>query len=91
MTGYDCGGKQPTHHRRGRSNADVRRATQVLAQQGQSQPSAGGAILAGSTTREAIEALVARDPFVAEGVVNAEIIEIAPNKASEQLSFLVPA
>jgi hypothetical protein len=29
------------------------------------------------------------DPFVAEGVVSAEIIEIAPAKTDERLNFLV--
>jgi hypothetical protein len=30
-----------------------------------------------------------QDPFVAEGVVSAEILEIAPGRADERLKFLL--
>lgn len=53
------------------------------------QPKLGGAILALDATLEEIQRIVERDPFVAEGVVSAEIIEITPSKVSEQLSFLL--
>ena len=42
------------------------------------QRNAGGGILAHGMSRAALEAFVAEDPFVAEGVVAAEIHEIAP-------------
>ena len=52
------------------------------------QPSLGGGIFAHKATRTEQDARVNSDPFVAEGVVNAEIIEITPAKAEERLQFL---
>ena len=52
------------------------------------QPNAGGAILAHNVDREALEQRVQNDPFVAEGVVVAEIHEIKPARTDERLSFL---
>ncbi|MBY0579860.1 MAG: YciI family protein [Burkholderiales bacterium] len=54
------------------------------------QPKLGGAILAHNATLEKIQDILKEDPFVSEGVVTAEIIEITPSKASEQLNFLLP-
>ncbi|MBI3433069.1 MAG: hypothetical protein HY018_12765 [Hydrogenophilales bacterium] len=54
------------------------------------QPKLGGAILAHNATPDQIQAVVKEDPFVAEGVVTAEIIEITPSKAVPQLAFLLP-
>lgn len=51
---------------------------------------AGGAVLAHGAPREEIERRVAEDPFVAEKVATAEILEIAPAKADPRLAFLVP-
>lgn len=56
---------------------------------GSLQPNLGGCILAQDTTRVEIEERVKADPFVAENVVTAEIIEIAPARASDRLSFLL--
>ena len=56
---------------------------------GSLQPKAGGAILAHGMSRPALEARVSQDPFVAEDVVKAEILEIAPARADERLRFLV--
>lgn len=44
------------------------------------QSAAGGALLAHGAMRDAIEAFVAQDPFVVEGVVAAEILD-APTLA----------
>lgn len=55
---------------------------------GSLQPNAGGAILAHNLTRNEVEARVEQDPFVAEGVVTAQIIEITPARADERLGFL---
>jgi uncharacterized protein YciI len=52
------------------------------------QPNAGGAILAHNTSPEEIEARVQDDPFVAEGVVKAEILAITPGRTDERLAFL---
>ena len=57
---------------------------------GSLKPSAGGAIVAHGTDRAALEARVQADPFVAEGVVEAEILEVTPGKADPRLAFLLP-
>lgn len=53
------------------------------------QPKLGGAILAHNATLDQIQAIVKEDPFVTEGVVTAEIIEITPSKTVPQLEFLL--
>lgn len=52
------------------------------------QPNGGGAILAYNASPEDIEARVLADPFVAEGVVSAEILAVAPGRIDERLAFL---
>jgi len=52
-------------------------------------PGVGGAILAHGEPREALEARVAADPFVNEGVVSAEIHQIAPGRTHEGLAALL--
>ena len=56
---------------------------------GSIKPSSGGAVLAHNISPTDIEARVSDDPFVTEGIVSAEIIEIAPAKANKQLEFLL--
>jgi uncharacterized protein YciI len=52
------------------------------------QPAAGGVILAHGEGRAALEARVAADPFVAEGIISVEIVEIAPGRTDPRLAFL---
>lgn len=52
------------------------------------RPNAGGAILAYNASRAEIEARVQDDPFVAEGVASADILDIAPGRTDERLAFL---
>lgn len=52
-------------------------------------PGLGGAVLAHGTSREELDKRVNDDPFVAQNVVTAEIIEIAPGMADERLRFLL--
>lgn len=52
-------------------------------------PRAGGAILAHGMTAEALRSRVQADPFVAQGIVAAEIHEIAPSRADARLRFLL--
>lgn len=52
-------------------------------------PNLGGGILAHNTSSPELEMRVAADPFVAQNVVSAEILEIAPARADERLAFLV--
>ena len=53
------------------------------------QPNLGGGIVAHNTTMSALQSRVNDDPFVAEDVVSAEIIEITPSKTDERLAFLL--
>ncbi|MGN7956917.1 YciI family protein [Agrobacterium tumefaciens] len=55
---------------------------------GSLQPNAGGAILAHNASRAEIEARIKDDPFVAEGVVSADILEFTPGRTDERLDFL---
>ena len=56
---------------------------------GSLQPNSGGGILAHNTSLPDLQSRVNDDPFVAEKVVSAEIIEIEPAKADERLQFLL--
>lgn len=53
------------------------------------QPSLGGGIVAHDTSLSDLQSRVNDDPFVAENVVSAEIIEITPAKTDERLAFLL--
>ena len=50
----------------------------------------GGAILAHGIDQAALHRRLQDDPFVAEGVVDARIVGIVPNRADPRLSFLLP-
>ncbi len=56
---------------------------------GSLQPNLGGGIVAHNTSREDLEKRVKADPFVAEDVVSAEIIEMTPSRADARLDFLL--
>jgi uncharacterized protein YciI len=56
---------------------------------GSLQPGQGGGIMAHNTSLSDLEARLSNDPFVAQNVVSAEIIEITPAKCDERLQFLV--
>ena len=56
---------------------------------GSLQPNMGGGILAHKTSLTDIQNRVNDDPFVANNVVSAEIIEITPAKTDERLQFLL--
>ena len=56
---------------------------------GSLQPKLGGAIVAHNTSLPDLQGRVNTDPFVAENVVNAEILEITPSKADARLNFLL--
>lgn len=60
----------------------------VFALAGSLQPGLGGGILAHGVARADLETRVAADPFVAEGIVRAEIHEIAPARTDDRLAFL---
>ncbi len=52
-------------------------------------PGLGGALLAHGVDRAALQARVQEDPFVAQDVVQAEILEVAPAQADARLQFLM--
>lgn len=56
---------------------------------GSLQPKLGGGIVAHDTTLSNLQSRVNEDPFVAQDVVTAEILEISPAKADERLQFLL--
>ena len=56
---------------------------------GSLQPNLGGSVIANNTSLPALQERVNNDPFVAENVVKAEILEIDPKKTDVRLSFLV--
>ena len=56
---------------------------------GNLQPGLGGAIVAHHTSLPELQARMNEDPFVAEKIVNADILEIAPSRADERLQFLL--
>jgi len=53
------------------------------------QPSLGGGIVAHNTTLADLQSRINDDPFVANNVVSAELLEIAPAMADERLQFLM--
>ena len=56
---------------------------------GSLQPNSGGGILAHNTSLSDLQDRVDTDPFVAEKVVKAEILEIAPSRIDARLNFLL--
>jgi len=60
----------------------------VILLAGSLQPNMGGGILAHNTSLSDLQSRVNNDPFVAENVVSAEILEITPSKVDERLKFL---
>ena len=55
---------------------------------GSLQPKSGGGILAHNISPSDLRTRVNEDPFVAQDVVSAEIIEIAPARTDARLAFL---
>lgn len=49
----------------------------------------GGAVVIHGLSPEEVERRVAADPFVSQGVVTAEILEIAANRADPRLDFMI--
>lgn len=61
----------------------------VFLMTGSLKPGLGGVVLAHRTTRAELEKRLEKDPFVAEDVVSADILEIAPGRADDRLAFLL--
>lgn len=56
---------------------------------GSLQPNMGGVVLANNISLEDLSARVNSDPFVAEQVVVAEILEVSPNQVDERMKFIL--
>lgn len=56
---------------------------------GSLMPQAGGCILAHDISLEALTQRVNEDPFVAERVVSADIVELNPGRTDPRLAFLL--
>lgn len=56
---------------------------------GSLQPNLGGGIVAHNTSLSDLQNRVNDDPFVAENVVSAKILEVAPSRTDERLEFLL--
>jgi uncharacterized protein YciI len=61
----------------------------VFVMTGTLQPNAGGLVVAVNTSRTDLEGRISADPFVVEGVVTAEILEVALSRLDERLSWVV--
>lgn len=56
---------------------------------GNLQPSAGGGIVVHNTSLPELQSRVNADPFVAQDIVSAEIIEITPSRTDDRLKFML--
>lgn len=56
---------------------------------GSLRPGIGGAVVAHNTSLPELQRRVNDDPFVAEGVVGAEILDIATSRTDERLASLL--
>ncbi len=55
---------------------------------GSLQPNLGGGIVAHNTSLPDLQSRVNEDPFVAQDVVRAEILELTPSRTDDRLDFL---
>lgn len=55
---------------------------------GSKQPIPGGCIIAHGLSVDELESRVAKDPFVEQEIVSAEIIQVTTNQLDERLAFL---
>src|SRR5262249_41795822 len=56
---------------------------------GNLQPSLGGGIVAHNSSMPDLQDRVNADPFVAEGIVSAEILEISPSRVDDRLKSIL--
>jgi uncharacterized protein YciI len=60
----------------------------VFLMTGSLEPNRGGMVLAAGVPRADLEIRLSGDPFVVEGIVDAEILEVTPSRADSRLGFL---
>ena len=58
---------------------------------GRMEPREGGVILATAASRDALEAVLAQDPFRAHGLARYQVVEFAPSMAAPMLRGLIEA
>ncbi len=56
---------------------------------GSLRPEGGGAVLAHQVSRSELEDRVSQDPFVAEDIVTADLLEIEPARVDNRWQFLL--
>ena len=56
---------------------------------GSLEPQLGGAIVAHDSSRADLQSRIDADPFIAENVVSARVIELMPSQADTRLEFLL--
>lgn len=66
-------------------------ATGMFLLSGRKEPREGGVILAKAKSRQALEAVLAQDPFRIHGVADYQIVEFTPTMAAPSLNTLVAA
>lgn len=66
-------------------------AAGVFLASGRKVPRTGGVILAKAGSREALDAVLARDPFALAGVATYDVTEMAVSKAAPGLELLIDA
>lgn len=64
-------------------------AAGVFLLSGRKEPRDGGVILAQAESRQALEAVLAQDPFRVHGVASYQIVEFTPTMAAPSLDSLV--
>jgi uncharacterized protein YciI len=56
---------------------------------GSLQEKSGGGIIANDVSRLDLQEFISMDPFITQGIVTAEIIELTPSKATPEFEFLL--
>ncbi len=70
---------------------DEQYAAGVFLASGRKVPRTGGVILATAESREALDTVLARDPFAVAGVARYDVVEMAVSKAAPGLEPLIDA
>ena len=66
-------------------------AAGIFVLSGRKEPRDGGVILAQTESRQALEAVLAQDPFRVHGVASYQIVEFIPTMAVPSLNTLIAA
>ncbi|MCF2859973.1 YciI family protein [Pseudoalteromonas sp. SMS1] len=61
----------------------------IFLMSGRTEPRTGGVILATSTSKEQLEAVLSEDPFFKTGIAEYQITEFFPSKTAKELDYLL--